>query len=461
MTNVRIAHRYGGVPVVIARRIRCAKLQQRPSGTFDESLSRSTCCRREAVAPLAVEVIERRKPVSFPAEVWIVSVTTFLSRSVGFLALYSTVFYTSIGLSAAALSLALFAAGLAGVLGSLAGGWFAARFGSTDVLIAGSVLNVPLLFLLGSLSTEPVSAIVSASLSVAVTQSFAGPAAALVTGSGYQGDTVTVVAFHRIFLSSGVTVAPIVVAVVGEQNFSTLFFLSSLGSLLTGVLLLSERARLRSAEERARTRESATEFDPRSATETGYDTFRTARLWAVVGVFATAMAIYAQSTSGTPLSLERISGGGQLYGVLIAVNSIFIIVCELPLSFVTSRIRWNYALGLGIFVTGLGLAVCGLGTSWTVCISGFVLFSLGEAIFLPQASAAIAKLSTSSENARYQGFLSAAQSIGFAVGPGIGAFGVLHDLSLYWALVVQISFVTGAVAVVAGVDKNRSPDRVR
>ncbi|MFG3620046.1 MFS transporter [Nocardia sp. NPDC047654] len=409
---------------------------------------------------LTIAVIDRRKPASFPPEVWIVSVTTFLSRSVGFLALYSTVFYKSIGLGASALSLALFAAGFAGVLGSLVGGWSATRFGSTDVLIAGSLLNVPLLFVLGLVSSEPVWAIMSASLSVAVTQSFAGPAAALITGSGYRGDTVTVVAFHRIFLSSGVTVAPIVVAVVGEDNFSTLFFLSSLGSLLTAVLLLSERPRLRASDKRARMRGRAPEFDALPAVATEYDTFGAARLWAVVGVFGTAMAIYAQSMSGTPLSVERISGGAQLYGILIVVNSIFIIAFELPLSFMTSKLRWNYALGLGILVTGLGLAVCGLGTSWSVCIFGFVLFSLGEAIFIPQASAAIAKLSSPSENPRYQGYLSAAQAIGFAVGPGIGAFGVLHDLSLYWALVVQISFVTGAVAVIAGVNKNRSPDRV-
>jgi MFS family permease len=415
------------------------------------------------VRPVALAVADRRKRPSFPAEVWIVSVTTFLSRSVGFLALFSTVFYTSLGLSAAALSLALFAAGVTGVLGSLAGGWAAARFGSTDVLIAGSALNVLLLFLLGLMSTEPASAIVVASLSVAVTQSFAGPAAALVTGSGYEGDTVTVVAFHRIFLSSGVTVAPIAVAVVGQDNFSLLFFLSSLGSLLTTGLLLSERSRLRAAERRAATGElrgDSTAFGPRSDVDADYDASRAARVWAVVVVFGTAMAVYSQSMSGIPLSVEQISSGGQLYGVLLVVNSVFIIAFELPLSFVTSKFRWNYALGLGIIITGVGLAVCGLGTSWTVCIFGFVLFSLGEAIFIPQASASVARLCTPSENPRYQGYLSAAQSIGFAVGPGIGAFGVLHDQTLYWALVVQISLAAGAVAVIAGIKKDRSPNRV-
>lgn len=413
----------------------------------------------EAEYPLAVALAGKRKPPTFPAEVWIISITTFLSRSVGFLALFSTVFYKSMGLSPSALTLALFAGGFAGVLGSVAGGWFAARFGSTDVLIAGSLLNVPLLYMLGMSTNDPVPAIVLASLSVALTQSFSGPAAALVTGSAYEGNTVTVVAFHRIFLSSGVTVAPIMVSAVGEHNFSMLFFLSALGSAGTAAFLFSERARLRGAEALAAARERnapAPDLVSDSATAVPYDPSRVSRLWAVVVVFGAAMAVYAQSMSGIPLSVGKISDGGQLYSVLLVINSLFIIFFELPISTLTARLKWNYALGLGIFVTGLGLAVCGAGSSWTVCIVGFVLFSLGEASFIPQASASIANISTPSENPRYQGYLSAAQSFGFAVGPGLGAFGVLHDSALYWTLVIQISFAAGAVAVVAGMSKDRS-----
>jgi MFS family permease len=196
-----------------------------------------------------------------------------------------------------------------------------------------------------------------------------------------------------------------------------------------------------------------------SAAAVSSDPSRVSRLWAVVVVFGTAMAVYAQSMSGIPLSVEKISDGGRLYSVLLVINSLFIIFFELPISTLTARLKWNYALGLGILVTGLGLAVCGAGSSWTVCIVGFVLFSLGEAIFIPQASASIADISTPSENPRYQGYLSAAQSFGFAVGPGLGAFGVLHDSALYWTLVIQISFAAGAVAVVAGMSKDRSSVR--
>ncbi|MEV5649764.1 MFS transporter [Nocardia sp. NPDC052254] len=364
-------------------------------------------------------------------------------------------FYASMGLSASALSLALLAGGAAGVLGSVAGGWSASRFGPADVLIAGSVLNVPLLSLLATLTDRPIAAVAVASASIAVTQSFSGPAATLVTGSSYTGNTVTVVAFHRIFLSSGVTVAPMAVAVVGQDDFALLFALSALGSLATALLLVSERARLLTAASHAARGVPADGSPPRESPGR-----HPMRLWAIVVVFGTAMAVYCQSTSAIPLSVQRISADGQLYGALIVLNSIFVIAFELPLSYLTARLRWNIALGLGIALAGTGLAVSGLASGWAVCVTGFVVFSLGEAIFLPQASASIATLAAPADNARYQGYLSAAQSIGFAIGPGVGAFGVLHSPTLYWFVVVGISSIAAAVAFIAGNERKRRAVRI-
>ncbi|WP_063035740.1 hypothetical protein [Nocardia grenadensis] len=178
------------------------------------------------------------------------------------------------------------------------------------------------------------------------------------------------------------------VSAVGEHNFSMLFFLSALGSAGTGAFLFSERARLRGAEALAVARErNAPDLISDSAAAVSYDPSRVSGLWAVIVVFGTAMAVYAQSMSGLPLSVEKVSDGGRLYSVLLVINSLFIIFFELPISTLTARLKWNYALGSGIFVTGPGpgLAVCGAGSSWTVRIIGFVLFSLGEAIFIPQA----------------------------------------------------------------------------
>ncbi|MEU4342681.1 MFS transporter [Nocardia sp. NPDC023852] len=403
----------------------------------------------------ATAVDNKASSRSLPAEIWIVSVAAFLNRTAGFLALFSAVFYKSMDLSASAISLALFAVGVSGVLGSLAGGWSAVRFGPVKVLIVGSALNAPLLLSLGLVSTKPTATIVLASLSVAVTQSFTGPAATIVTESTYAGSTVTAFAFYRVFFNVGTTVVPAVTGIIGTGNFTPLFFLSSILSLTTAVILSSEQSRITRVTE-------STELEPSNKpnstfeTDRSYDTYRRVRLWAVVVVFGIAMLIHATSLSSIPLSVQRLNQGDRLYTVLFLINPAVIILLELPLSFLVAKVRWNYSFGLGVFINGAGLTLCGIGTNWTVCIVGFVIFSIGEAIFVPLVNASVADISSGSENARFQGYLSAAQAIGFATGPGIGAFGVLQNPSLFWLVIVLFSLVAGVAATVSGIKMRRT-----
>ncbi|WP_280235869.1 MFS transporter [Nocardia cyriacigeorgica] len=406
---------------------------------------------RNAAEPVAVTVVDDSVgSKSIPAEVWFASIAAFLNRTTGFLALFSAVFYKSMELSASAISLALLAVGVSGVLGSVAGGWSAVRFGPLTVMIAGSVLNAPLLLSLAFVSTQPTATIVIASLSVAVTQSFIGPAATVVTESTYAGSTLTAFAFYRIFFNVGTMVVPAVTGIVGAHNFGPIFVLSSMGSLATAVMLSRQRARIAAAMESTGRRRGGAST-PSSGPDRSYDAYRRARLWAIVVVFGIAMLIHATSLSSIPLSVQRLDQGDRLYTILFLINPAVIIFLELPLSFLVAKMRWNHAFGLGVFINGAGLALCGIGTDWSVCIIGFVIFSIGEAVFVPLVNASVATISSGSENTRFQSHLSAAQSIGFATGPGIGAFGVLHSPSIFWVAIVLFSLFAGVAATVSGI----------
>jgi MFS family permease len=393
---------------------------------------------------------------SFPAQVWIVSLATFLNRSVGFLALFAAVFFKSLDLNASNISLALFAVGAAGVVGAIVGGWFAARFGPISVLVAGSILNIPLLLILGFSYDNAFVPIVAAALSVGLSQSFVGPSAVLITESNYQGETVTVFAFYRIFINVGSVVAPAIAGIFGLANFRLLFILSAVGSAAAAILLIvslpiltGRKAPKQGADAAGAEGTEAEQPEKKGPTEF-FSTFRRARLWCVVVVFGLTVVIYTQHQSGIPLSVERLSQGDRLFALLLFINPIIIIFCELPLSFLVAKIRWNLALGIGVALTAVGLAITGLGGNWAICIAGFVVFSIGEAVFAPLANSSIANMTYSGENARYQGYLSAAQSLGISVGPGAGAFGVLNNRSLFWVMIVILGLVLGVAAVLAG-----------
>lgn len=382
---------------------------------------------------------------------WIVSIATLLNRSVGFLALFSAIFFRSFEISANVVTLALFIVGAAGVIGAVAGGRIAENIGSAPVLLFGSLLNVPLLVLLAAFSENIVVSIGVAALSVAVSQSFVGPSASLITDSGYRGPTVTVFAFYRIFLNVGSIVAPAIAGILGLANFPLLFALSAAGSVLAFVVLLVGRREL---GERTRggggEQSGSTEPDCSVESDSGGAARQRARLWTVVAVFGITIAIYAQHQSGIPLSVERLEHGDRLFALLLLINPIIIIGTELPLSWVVAKFRWNYAFGIGVLATAVGLAVSGLAPVWSLCIGAFVVFSLGEAVFAPLANSSVSHLAPAGENARYQGYLSAAQSAGIALGPGIGAWGVLHDRTAFWAGVVIVGAVAAAAAVLAG-----------
>lgn len=335
--------------------------------------------------------------------------------------------------------------GAGGVLGSLIGGWCGGRWGPWATLTCGTLLNIPVLIALSQVD-EAVAAIALAALSVAISQSFVGPAATIVSLSATQ-ELVRAFAFYRIFLNVGSVTAPAIAGLVGPNSFPLLFVLSAVGSAVTLVVLVASRGVLQQAV-------AQDGGDGGASTEkagTGHGSAGTRRRLALVIVaFGIAIAVYAQHQSGIPLSLERLENGLRLFSVLLIINPLVIIFLEMPLSLLTSRVSWSTALASGILLSGAGLAVTGLASSWTVCIVGFVVFSLGEAIFAPMAGAAVAQLSHPTTLSRNQGYLSAAQAVGLAVGPAAGAAAVLANRPLFWAGVVVLSTVAAAAVAVSG-----------
>ncbi len=396
----------------------------------------------------------------FPPQIWIVSVATLINRCVGFLGLFAAVFFQGMKATSSTVAFALLAVGAAGILGSIVGGRAAEKFGSFPVLVTGSFVNVPLLFALSFLTDSPYASIAVAAVSVAISQSFIGPSAALVSSSEYEGPTVTAFAFYRIFLNVGMVAAPAVAAVVGFSQFPLLFSMSAVGSLIAGVLLVAgqkwirPRATISAPKESAGDTEEVRVEDPAAARR------RTIRIWSVIVAFGVTIAVYAQHQSGIPLSLDRLSGGDRLYALLLLINPIVIIVAELPLSTLTAKFNWGRAFAVGSLLTCLGLAVSGLASGWAVVIIGFVFFSLGEAIFAPLGNSSVAELAGPAENARYQGYLSAAQSTGIALGPAVGAWGVLHDRAVFWIAIAVVGLALAALLVATGKERVVTRERV-
>jgi MFS family permease len=154
-------------------------------------------------------------------------------------------------------------------------------------------------------------------------------------------------------------------------------------------------------------------------------------------------AVYAQYQSTLPLQLVSHGYSTAFYGALLALNGVLVIAFELPISAVTRRLPWVLPIVAGVLLMAGGLVAAAVLTLTVVVVLAFIAFTAGEMAFAPVANAAVAELSPPGTEARYQGLLATAQSLGFSLGPAIGTsiFALSHD-TLWWGT----SIATAALA---------------
>ncbi len=373
-------------------------------------------------------------------DIWFLSIATFLNRAAGFLSLFAAIFFTQTGMSRGLVTTALLTVGIAGIVGSLAGGAIADSVGKSYVLKYSTLINVVLLAILSQIDYRNALLLIGISaLSVAASQAFVGPASALVAESSEGNERVTRFAFYRIFINVGSIVAPVIVGFIGRNHFDVLFFISAGVSALT--LLILFIGRVGSAADRsglAASLSQQADEDP----ETHYRL--SAPNWSLVLIYfamALAMIIYAQHQSAVPLQLNEVAGGVRLYSLLLIINPVIVIFLEYPLSYATKRLSAVNALSIGVLVMGAGVFIAGYFSTYSVIvIVGWVLFSIGECIFAPMSNSYVAELAPLGGQSKPQGQLAAFQATGSAIGPGIGSWLLFNMGGLTWLILLVITF---------------------
>ncbi|QDZ41818.1 MFS transporter [Corynebacterium sp. sy039] len=385
--------------------------------------------------------------------IWALSLATFINRSTGFLGLFAAIFFSSTGMNQQTIVIALFIAGIAGIVGSILGGRLADVWGKNTVLIVSTAVNICLFFLLGVVDYSRTWWVIAISAaSILLSQAFVGPASALVAESAKPEERVTRFAFYRIFVNVGSIVAPALVGLIGRDHFHTLFFISALSSLIVPVILYAGRD-TQDTSHKTESQGSPEGGETSSAihSESGFTKHMSLALTLVLVTMACTMVIYAQHQSAVPLRLDTFSGGVQLYSLLLIINPVIVIAVEYPLSHLIKRLAANTALMLGVFIMAVGVAVTGyFAENMALAIFGWVLFSLGECIFAPMSNTYVSQLASDATQSAAQGKLAAFQSGGAALGPSIGSWMFFNTHDGVWLGCVALSIVSVVLIRIAG-----------
>jgi len=136
---------------------------------------------------------------------------------------------------------------------------------------------------------------------------------------------------------------------------------------------------------------------------------------------------------GLSLDLDGMRLGPEtVYGLLISWNGVLIVFAELPLTSWTLRFNARRVLALGYLLEGLGFALNGVAHSIFVLWVGMTIFTIGEMISAPTASAFVARLAPEQLRGRYMGALALAWNSAGIAGPLLGFRLFAFDPNALW-----------------------------
>jgi MFS family permease len=375
---------------------------------------------------------------TLPRPVWILCAGSFVNRFGSFVAVFLVLYLRNEGYSIAESGLVVSFYGIGNVAAAAVGGWIADRLGRRNAIALSMFGSAATLLLLSQAhSLAPI--IVLTTLAGLTGEMYRPATAALLTDLTPTGERIPAFALNRLAINAGFAAGPATAGLLAEESFFLLFLGDALTSIAFGVIALvalPEGVRVRRGEERRgeglRTiaRDSAFVFFLISS---------------VLGAF-----VYFQSQTTLPLHVKASGLSESDYGLLISLNGLAIILLELPLVAITRRYAYRPVLALGSILVGLGFALTALANDLPELALTVLIWTLGEIVYAPVASAYVADIAPEHLRGRYQGAWGLTWGLAFVFAPALGAAIFAWSPDGLWLLCGLLGVAAAAFLVMPG-----------
>lgn len=346
-----------------------------------------------------------------------------------FLTLYLTV---DRGFSAARAGLALTIYGLAAIVIAPLSGRLSDRLGGLRIIKLSLFLSGLILFLF-PFANALISIFVMTCLWALSNEAFRPPSMSIIGDLAGPTQRKAAFALSRLAINLGMSIGPVIGGFLAMRSFRLLFYTDGTTALLAGLLLVLVPWRSGLEAQRQVSHQSGESQLPRldtqvsspgnvSATAASYSSVLTDRrfLYFLAAMIPVEM-VFFQSLAAMPLFLVRdlhLTEAG--FGMVLAVNTVLIILVEVPLNAAMAEWPHRHALVLGALLVGIGFGglVFRGGIFWVA--STVVVWTFGEMILLPASAAYVSDIAPPARSGAYMGLYTMGFSVAFAVGPFLG-----------------------------------------
>lgn len=382
-------------------------------------------------------VLENVRAMPLPA--WVLFAGTFANRLGTFVWPFMTLYLTQSGYSAPEAGFALAAYGLGGIASQVIGGWLTDRIGRRNTIgfsmLAASALTLALW------RADGLVQIYLIMFALALVAEIHRPAAsALIADVVPSERRVTAFALFRLAINVGWAIGLALGGLLADRSFALLFVGDALTSATFGLISLAALPHgIRMSRSQERDLGGATRA---ILADRGFLLF--------LGSILIGSSIYMQNAATFPLHIRSHGFSNSVYGLLQGLNGAFVVLLELPISAFTQRRARTSMVGLGSVLIGLAFASLVFADTMPVLVAMVFVWTLGEMVSSPPASAFVADRSLEHVRGRYQAALGMMFSLGAVLGPLVGTTAYEASPDALWIGCGVAGVASAALAVAAG-----------
>jgi predicted MFS family arabinose efflux permease len=348
-----------------------------------------------------------RELAHLPRSLWMLSAAILVNRA-GTMALPLLVLWLTErrGYTTDAASNVMIAYGAFALAGSLGSGFACDRIGIKPVLVGSLVGMASVLFLLPACH-EPWTLYLAVGAWAVCGEGFRPASFAAIDALAPPDRRQLAFAFARTAVNLGMSFGPLTGSFLAQWRFDLVFVVNAAMAALAAVLFLRIPLPRKTV--------------PTTAATGASDGRRDRRLPLVLtAAFFTAL-VFFQIDSTLPLFITRDLGLAKpWFGGVVALNTLLIVLIEIPLNYRTSHWPIRRTLTLSTALIGLGFAGYAFAGGPVGLLLPTVVWSVGEMLCFPTQSALIASLAPPGRSGRTMSLYVFMFGLALPVGAGIG-----------------------------------------
>jgi len=389
---------------------------------------------------------------NIPRNIWLLAIGSLINR-VGmmvlpFIALYA-VEELEVSVSEAGLVLACFGTGA--FFSAPFAGKLSDRFGSLQLMIVSLFASGIFLFAYSFVSNFILFLVLSFIWAI-ISEAFRPASMSFISQEITSDRRKTAYALNRLALNLGMSIGPVLGGILSTINFSFLFYVDGVTSIAAGLFLLFSGIKV-DKPNISNIENEIVQIEKEHTSVFKHRTF----IYFLLALIPVEIVFFQHIGAFPIFIVEDLGFIKTTFGLLMSVNTVLIIIVEVPLNDAMRKWKHWQSLSLGAFLAAIGFGMLIFADGLSFLILSVITWTFGEMILFPAASDYAAEVSPKEKSGEYMGYFQMTFSLSFILGPLFGTK-VLEDFgsNILWGSIFLLGILS-AVLMTKLQDNKKAP----